>query len=58
MKTYAEQIACVKREIFVRGAVYPGWVAKGKMKAEKAAHEIEVMNAVLETIYRMEGLDK
>jgi hypothetical protein len=48
----------VKREIFVRGAVYPGWVAKGKMKAEKAAHEIEVMNAVLETIYRMEGLDK
>ena len=46
----AEQIKCVEREIAMRRRVYPNWVASGKMKQEKADHEISAMEAVLYTL--------
>lgn len=45
--TVAEQIASVIREIGMRKHVYPGWVAKGKMKQDKADHELAAMESAL-----------
>lgn len=45
-----EQIACVKREIGMRERVYPNFVARGKMKEEKAEDEREAMRSVLDTL--------
>ena len=47
-----QQIAAVAREIAMRKNVYPKWVANGRMKQEKAEHEIAAMEAVIETIKR------
>jgi len=46
MPTLGEQIASVTREITMRELVYPKRVAAGKMKQEKADHEIACMKAV------------
>lgn len=51
--TIDEQILCVKREIRMRESVYPRWIAAGKMTAEKSAHELDCMNAVLATLQRL-----
>lgn len=48
--TLAEQVAAVIREIGMRRAVYPGRVAIGKMKQEKADHEVRAMETVLATV--------
>jgi hypothetical protein len=45
-----QQIACVLREIAMRERVYPNWVRSGRMKQDKADHEIAAMRAVLETL--------
>lgn len=45
-----EQEKEVQREIAMRKKVYPGLVAKGKMTEADAAHRIEVMEAVLQTL--------
>lgn len=50
MKSLAEQVACVKRELALRRNVYPGWVRNGKMTQAKADHEIECMADVLATV--------
>lgn len=50
MKSLAEQIKCVKRELAMRERVYPLWVARDKMKLDKAEFEIECMRAVLATL--------
>lgn len=50
------QIACVKREIALRANVYPGHVANGKMKQEKADAETAAMKAVLESLQDIERL--
>jgi hypothetical protein len=47
VKTHAELVACVKRELSMRLAVYPRRVASGTMTEEKAAHEVECMRGVL-----------
>lgn len=47
------QIQCVQRELALRKAVYPRFIASGKMKEEKAAEEIAVMEAVLETLQQV-----
>jgi hypothetical protein len=47
---FADQIACVRREIAMRERVYPKWVNAGRMKAEAAEREIAAMRAVLETL--------
>lgn len=45
--TLADKIACLKREVALRRNVYPGFVARGKMKAHVADREITVMRAIL-----------
>lgn len=48
--TLAEQIKCVERELAMRQNVYGSWVRQGRMKKEKADHEIAAMTAILETL--------
>lgn len=53
-----DEIICVRREIGMRERVYPRWVAGGKMKQHNAEREIAVMKSVLESLYRLKGLEK
>jgi hypothetical protein len=48
------QIKSVEREIAMRKAVYPTRVAARKMKQETADNEIAAMEAVLQTLKRLE----
>jgi hypothetical protein len=52
--TLGEQIAAVQREIGMRERVYPGLVAKGKMKLDESERQIAAMKAVLETLRMIE----
>lgn len=56
MTTLDAQLAEVRREIALRKAVYPKWVAAGRLKAATASRLIETMEAVQETLeqYRRE----
>ncbi|MBN9462679.1 MAG: hypothetical protein J0H00_15850 [Burkholderiales bacterium] len=45
-----DQIACVLRELRMRESVYPRWIGTGKVTAEKSAHELACMRAVLDTL--------
>ena len=47
------QIACVKREIQQRKWVYKRRVESKKMSQEKADYEMQVMEAVLQTLTRL-----
>lgn len=47
---FADQIACVTREIAQRRRVYARLVARGSMTQAKADLEIRHMEAVLETV--------
>lgn len=49
-----EQVACVAREVALRKAAYPRWVASGRMKQAAADREIAAMEAVLETLREAE----
>lgn len=51
--TKPEMIACVKRELALRKANYPKWVASGKMKQDRADHETNCMQAVFNTLMAM-----
>lgn len=44
------QIACVKRELAMRGRAYPRWIAAGRMTQAKADQEVREMEAVLATV--------
>jgi hypothetical protein len=52
--SFADQIACVRREIAMRERVYPKWVNAGRMKAEAAEREIAAMRAVLKTLLSLQ----
>jgi hypothetical protein len=52
--SFAEQTACVRREIAMRERVYPKWVGTGRMKAEAAEREIAAMRAVLQTLLSLQ----
>ncbi|MDQ3562704.1 MAG: hypothetical protein M3436_00715 [Pseudomonadota bacterium] len=56
--TLDEQLTCVRREIAMRQRVYPKWVTLGKLSAVKADHELLCMQAVLETLLRVQGIEK
>lgn len=56
--TLAEQIAAVEREITMRRRVYPRWVSTNKMTQVKADREMTAMRAVLESLHRLNGLEK
>lgn len=49
-----QQIAAVARELALRRNVYPGRVTAGKMKQAEADHQIAAMEAVLETLKRVQ----
>jgi hypothetical protein len=51
--TLDQQLACVRRELSMRKAVYPKWVGSGRMKSETAHHELGCMEAVLDTLTRL-----
>lgn len=50
-----EQVRCVGRELGLRRNVYPKWIAKGRMTQEQADREIATMEAVYETLKRLEA---
>jgi hypothetical protein len=54
MVSLSDQIACVKRELAMRERCYPGWVLRKSMTNEKAARELELMQAVLHTLEAVE----
>lgn len=50
MKTLAEQITSVKREIGMRERVYPNLIQRGKLTLDQANGEIDAMRSVLITL--------
>lgn len=50
----ADQIKCVGREIGLRKNVYPRRVARGQMTDADATRELATMEAVYETLKRVE----
>lgn len=48
--TIDDMIKCARREIGFRTRVYPGWVAKGRMKQADADREIATMCEILRII--------
>jgi hypothetical protein len=51
--TIQDQIACVRREVFMRERVYPARVRSRKMSQQKADTELAAMRAVLKTLTDM-----
>jgi hypothetical protein len=45
-----EQVAAAEREVRMRQRVYPGWIAKGRMKSDAADREIAAMQAIVRTL--------
>jgi hypothetical protein len=52
--TISEQIACVSREIRLRGKVYRRWVLVRNMSKNKADYELECMRSVLQTLQELD----
>lgn len=48
-----EQIVEVRREVATRRRVYPRWIARGDIPAELAEQRLAAMEAVLETLKRI-----
>lgn len=43
-----DMLGCARRELAMRKRVYPGWVARGKMEADKAELETRFMEAIVQ----------
>jgi hypothetical protein len=56
--TTADKLAGAERELKMRKFVYPSWVDKKKMSAGKAAHEIAVMEAIVEDYRKLVGKEQ
>ena len=50
------QITCVKRELRMRGELYPKWVDRKKMTNRQAGNELRAMGAVLQTLEAVQKL--
>jgi hypothetical protein len=48
-------IKCAIREAGMRKRVYPNWVESDRMTAEKAAWEIECMEAIVQKLKEIAG---
>lgn len=46
--TIEDMVEAAERELAMRRGVYPRWVASGKLKQEKADHELTAMAAIVE----------
>jgi hypothetical protein len=51
--TTADMIEELQREIALRQRLYPRWVSEGKLMPEKAARQIEILQAI---VLRLEAL--
>lgn len=51
--TLGEQIKAVEREIGYRKRVYPKWVEAGRLNQIEANYQIEVMEAVLNSLVQL-----
>ena len=49
----AQQIEEVERELALRSRVYPGFIARGKMRQSLADYHMTRMRAVLQTLQRL-----
>lgn len=58
MKPLSEQLTSAKRELALRRNAYPKWVANGRMSQAAADHEIECMEAVVESIQKLKWLEE
>lgn len=47
------KLACLKRELAMRRAVYPRQVASGRLNPDKAARELELMEAIVADYERL-----
>jgi hypothetical protein len=47
------QIKAAKRELSLREHHYPRWIEAGTMNKHTAAHEIDAMRAILDTLVRV-----
>ena len=47
------QVDCVKRELRMRGKVYPRWLERDKIKPDTATYELNAMKAVLTTLEKL-----
>ena len=54
MITLHEQIAEAQRELALRRKCYPAWVKSGKLAHEDAYHQLQVMEAIVRTLQRLE----
>ena len=50
MKTLKDQLASAKREVIFRKRVYPRLIERKRMTADQCRHEIECMEAIVETL--------
>ena len=46
--TAEDKLTCVLRELQMRERVYPIWVEKGRMSAEKSEREMALMASIVE----------
>jgi len=51
--SYKEQLAEVKREVWLRRGVYPKWVASGTLDPASAERQLNVMLAVQATLEKL-----
>lgn len=45
--TAADKLACAERELKMRKRCYPRWIDADTISADKAAHEIAAMEAIV-----------
>ena len=55
MISIEEQIKCIGRELGMRRAVYPRFIAAGKLTKEKADAELAAMDAVYATLKELKA---
>ncbi len=51
--TLGEQLECARRELRLRGRVYPRRVEQGHMTQKLADHETAAMQAIIETLEKL-----
>jgi hypothetical protein len=55
MITLDEQIREAQRELMMRRKVYPRQVKAGKLSSPEASHQIQVMQAIVQTLMRLDA---
>jgi hypothetical protein len=53
--TLAEQIAEAQRELALRRKMYPQWVKSGKLDAGDAKYQLQVQEAIVRTLMRLDA---